>query len=367
MPVLRGKGHHDAWSDPADQEGLLGPGFLAHVIDERLQGHMPYNRQEKKYGREGLSISKSVLERSTAKCAEVLAPLHEALKEEVLKHEIIFTDDTPVRTVQKKGPKDGRLWVYLSKQGHHYYDFTSTRSGDGPKAIFGDFDGYIQADAFAGYNQLYGEDKATEVACWAHARRKFEMAEPSDPGLSKEALDLIGELYQIETLAKKHELEAEDLSVLRKNRAGPILEKIKAWLALQEARSLPSSPMGKAITYVQNQWHALNVYVEDGRLEIDNNAAERGMRSIAVGRKNWLFFQSLGSGKTMSILLSLVQTAKAAGVNTKEYLRDVLVRIATEKDVKKLLPHAWKKHFEGEVIGRRNEILNLLIQGQQGE
>ena len=193
------------------------------------------------------------------------------------------------------------------------------------------------------------------------------MAEASDPELSKKALDLIRELYLIEALAKDHELEAEDLSALRKNRAGPILEKIKAWLALQAARSLPSSPMGKAITYAQNQWDALNVYVEDGRLEIDNNAAERGMRSIAVGRKNWLFFQSLGGGKTMSVLLSLVETAKAAGVNAKEYLRDVLVRIATEKDVKRLLPHAWKEHFEEEVMGRRNEILNLLIQGRNEE
>ena len=175
------------------------------------------------------------------------------------------------------------------------------------------------------------------------------------------------ELYLIETLARDHELEAEDLSALRKNRAGPLLEKIKTWLALQAGRSLPSSPMGKAITYAQNQWDALNVYVEDGRLEIDNNAAERGMRPIALGRKNWLFFQSLGGGKTASVLLSLVQTAEAAGVNAKDYLRDVLVRIATEKDVKKMLPHAWKKHFEGEVTGRRNEILNLLTQGRQGE
>ncbi len=349
------------------KKGLLGTGFLAQLIIEHFQNHMPYHRLEHKYDREGLKISRSVMERSMAKCGEILTPLHEALKEEILQHEIVFTDDTPVRTVQKKGPKDGRLWVYLSKDGHHYYDFTTSRSGDGPKAVFGDYDGYIQADAFAGYDQLYGEDKATEVACWAHARRKFEMAEASDPALSKEALDLIRELYLIETLARDHELEAEELFALRKNRAGPLLEKIKTWLALQAARSLPSSPMGKAITYAQNQWDALNVYVEDGRLEIDNNAAERGMRPIALGRKNWMFFQSLGGGKTASVLLSLVQTAEAAGVNAKDYLRDVLVRIATEKDVKKLLPHAWKKHFEGEVTGRRNEILNLLTQGRQGE
>jgi transposase len=131
------------------------------------------------------------------------------------------------------------------------------------------------------------------VACWAYVRRKFE---------------------------------AEELSALRKNCAGPVLMEIKAWHATQKARSLPSSPMGKAITYAQNQWDALNAYLEDGRLEIDNNAADRGMRPIAVDRKNWMLYQSLGGGKTALVLPNLGQTAEAAGVNAKEYLRDVLAR-----------------------------------------
>jgi len=169
----------------------------------------------------------------------------------------------------------------------------------------------------------------------------------------------------VEKVAKEAELKPAEVLVLRTKYAGAILEEIKAWLALNYARVLPKSPMGKAITYAQNQWDALNVYLTDGRLEIDNNAAERGMRPIAVGRKNWLFFQSVGGGKTAAVLMSLIQTAVAAGVNVKLYLRDVLMRIAVEKDVTKLLPHAWKEHFEPEVLGRRNEILELLIQSRQ--
>jgi len=348
-----------------NKKELLAPGFQAHVINEHFQHHMPYYRQEKKYAQEGLEISRSVLERTASRCGKLLAPLHDALKEEVLSQEILFTDDTPVNTVGKAGAKEGRIWVYLSKGGHHYYDFTESRKREGPASILNGYKGFIQADAYSGYDQLFGEDGATEVACWAHARRKFETAKNSDPTLGGEALDLIGKLYEVEKVAKEAELKPAEVLVLRTKYAGAILEEIKAWLALNYARVLPKSPMGKAITYAQNQWDALNVYLTDGRLEIDNNAAERGMRPIAVGRKNWLFFQSVGGGKTAAVLMSLIQTAVAAGVNVKLYLRDVLMRIAVEKDVTKLLPHAWKEHFEPEVLGRRNEILELLIQSRQ--
>ena len=151
---------------------------------------------------------------------------------------------------------------------------------------------------------------------------------------------------------------------MRKQHALPVLEEIEAWLAAIDAQVLPKSPMGTAVHYARAQWSALNVYVTDGRLEIDNNRAERAMKPVAVGRKNWLFVQSNAGGKTASIMMSLVQTAQAAGVNVKLYLRDVLQRIATESDVTKLLPHAWKEHFEAEVISRRNAIIEMLIEDQ---
>ena len=193
------------------------------------------------------------------------------------------------------------------------------------------------------------------------------MAQRTDPELSEEALDLIGELYMVESTARKRGLDPVGISALRKEHALPILEKIHAWLGVTEAQVLPKSPMGTAVHYALAQWKALKVYVTDGRLEIDNNRAERAMKPVAVGRKNWLFVQTEGGGKTASIMMSVIQTAIAAGVNVKLYLRDVLQRIATEPDVKKLLPHGWKQHFEAEVEGRRNAIIDLLIADQRGK
>ncbi|MFT7542838.1 MAG: transposase, partial [Gammaproteobacteria bacterium] len=348
-------------------KGRLSAGFLAHIIGERFQFHMPYYRLEKKYASEGLDLSRSVLERSVARCAELLEPLHVALKDQIISEDIVFTDDTPVTLVNPKGQGGsgkGRIWIYLDKQGRHYYDFTQTRERDGPLSIFGKYKGYVQADAYTGYNALYESDDVTEVACWAHNRRKFESAGSSDPDLSAEALDLIGQLYAIEATARNTGLEPKGVAALREAHAKPVLKRIGAWLAVTEAKVLPKSPMGKAVFYARAQWDALNVYVTDGRLEIDNNAAERAMRPFALGRKNWLFFQTVGGGKTASVLMSLIQTAEAAGVNVKLYLRDVLQRIATESDVTKLLPHEWKNHFEADVVGRRGEIIELLLADQ---
>lgn len=223
----------------------------------------------------------------------------------------------------------------------------------------------MHADALGNYDIFYESGLVTEAACWAHARRKFKDAASSDPKLAEEALELIGELYQVEKAAKSQGLDAKGLRALRQQHSVPQLERIHAWLGVTEALVLPKSPMAKAVRYALNQWDALKVYATDGRLEIDNNAAERALRPIAVGRKNWPFFQSQGGGKTAAIMMSLIQTAVAAGVNVKLYLRDVLQRIATESDVKKLLPHGWKQHFESEVEGRRNEIIELLVKSRE--
>jgi len=351
-------------------KGLLSAGFLSHVIAERFQFHMPYYRLEKKYASEGLALSRSVLERSTARCAELLEPLHDALRKEIMSKDIVFTDDTPVRIVtpgQGGGSRQARIWAYLDKHGGHYYDFTETRERDGPLSIFKNFSGFVQADAYPGYDALFRSDDVTEVACWAHTRRKFESAASSDPELSAEALGLIAELYAVESAARDRKLDAKATQELRQAHALPALKRIQAWLGVCETKVLPKSPMGKAVYYAQAQWNALVAYTTDGRLEIDNNRAERAMRPFAIGRKNWLFFQTKGGGKTAAILMSLIQTAEAAGVNVKLYLRDVLQRIATESDVTKLLPRGWKEHFEVDVVGRRGEIIELLLADQRGE
>jgi transposase len=350
------------WRGKVIEKGLLGPGFLSHLIVERFGNHMPYYRLEGKYRSEGLELSRSVLCESMARCAELLEPVASQLRREILQSPIINTDDTPVTLARSEqgGSRQARVWVYLNQQGRHWYEFTESRKRDGPARVFKDFTGYIQADAYSGYDRLFLPGGATEVGCWFHARRGFIKAEATEPELSREAIDRIRALFQIEQAAAP--LCAEDRLRLRQESAAPLLEELHAWLELTATKVLPKGPMGQAITYVLNQWVALTEYLKDGRLEMTNNAAERGVKPFAIGRKNWLFFQREGGGKTASILMSLLMTARAAGVNLSDYFKDVLLRISEPgTDVTDLTPHGWKERFEPEVTARRHEILKKLV------
>ena len=350
------------WRGKVIEKGLLGPGFLSQVIVERFGNHMPYYRLEGKYRSEGLELSRSVLCESMARCAELLEPVSEQIRKEILTSPIVNTDDTPVTLAQSSngGSRQARVWAYLNQEGRHWYEFTESRKRDGPARVFAEFTGYIQADAYSGYDRLFLPGGATEVGCWFHARRGFIKAEATDPELAKQAIDRIRLLFAIEEVASG--LTAEDRSRLRQEKAAPILEELGAWLDLVETQILPKSPMGQAITYVKNQWTALTVYLKDGRLEMTNNAAERAVKPFAIGRKNWLFFQREGGGKTAATLMSLLMTAKAAGVHLGDYFKDVLLRLSEPGvDVASLTPHGWKQRFEAEVTARRHEILLKLV------
>ena len=276
---------------------------------------------------------------------------------------MIWTDDTPVVIAQGSaaGSRKGRTWIYLDADGRHWYDFTETRERDGPARVLGGYEGYIQADAYAGYDQLYLPGGATEVACWAHTRRKFVDCEANDPTVSKEAVDRIRALYAIERHAREHELNHAEVFALRQERAKPLVQGIHSWLQEISAQVLPKSMTARAVGYALNQWDALERYLEDGRLSIDNNAAERALRPFAIGRKNWLFFQNEGGGKTAAILMSLLMTAKAVGLNPRIYLRDVLLRIGECSDVAMLTPHGWNKHFAAEVQTHRDELARRIV------
>jgi len=349
------------WRGKVIDKGLLGPGFLAHVITERFGNHLPYYRLEGKYRAEGLELSRSVLCESMARCAELLEPIAEELRKEVLASDVVHTDDTPVTLAQSRegGSRQARVWVYLNREGRHWYEFTESRKRDGPARVFRDFTGYLQADAYGGYDRLFLPGGATEVACWAHVRRKFVDAEPTDPVLAKAAVDRIRALFQIEEAAK--ELDDAARRELREQKARPLLEELLAWLELIDTQVLPKSPLGQAIGYARNQWPALLRYLDDGRLAISNNAAEQALRPIAVGRKNWLFFQREGGGKTAAILMSLLMTAKAAGIHPGDYFKDVLLRLSTCTDVKQLTPHGWQQHFAAEVAERRHALLQQIL------
>lgn len=350
------------WRGKVIEKGLLGPGFLSHVIVQRFGNHLPYFRLEGQYRSEGLELSRSVLCESMARCAELLEPVAEQIRTEILASPIVNTDDTPVTLAQSSsgGSKQARVWAYLDQTGRHWYDFTESRKRDGPARVFASYTGYIQADAYGGYDRLFLPGGATEVGCWFHARRGFIKAETAEPALAQQAIERIGKLFLIEQAAAS--LPPEDRARLRREKAAPLLEELRAWLELTATRVLPGGPMAQAIAYVRNQWVALTRYLEDGRLEMTNNAAERAVKPFAIGRKNWLFFQREGGGRTASVLMSLLMTAKAADVNLNDYFRDVLMRISEPgTDVKDLTPHGWRQRFEPEVTARRHEILRKLV------
>jgi transposase len=332
------------------EKGLPGPGLLAHVVVNKYSDHMPLHRQERMFEREGVRLSRSTMGDWMGRCAELVNPLYELMKEKVLSSKVMQTDDTPVGVLDRSLPRTrtGRIWTYVGDKDHPYtvYDYTPTRSRDGPVEFMEDFNGYLQADAYSGYEVLYEDQKrdVTEVACWAHARRKFYEAQSSDIVRSMVMLGYTRLLYDVEREAKERNMDADGRLALRQAKSVPILDDIKAYLEREKPNVLPKSPEGQAISYVLSNWDALVRYCEDGDLEIDNNGAERSLRGIAVGRKNWMFFGSDNGGRTAAILTSFIATCKRLEVNPFTYLRDIFHRISAHpmNRLHELLPDNWK-------------------------
>lgn len=304
------------------------PGLVADVIVSKLVDHMPLYRQEHRYARQGFPIARSTLCGWLADAADVLTPLWQLLKSRVLSAKVVFTDDTPipVQDPDREHCRTGRIWAHVSEHGT-VYDATESRSRDGPLQFLQGFQGYLQCDAYTGYNELFRRSKGTivEVGCWAHARRKFVEAEKASPREAHEAVARIKQLYAVEHEAK--DLDAPSRASLRQSKSVPILAALKEWLDQVAVHALPASPLGMALTYIRNQWAALNVYVTDGDLSIDNNIAERAVKPFAIGRKNWLFFGSDDGGQRLSILASFTATCQQFGINPWTYLKDTLTRL----------------------------------------
>ena len=323
---------------------VAAPGLLAQVVTAKFADHLPLYRLEGILARHGVELSRATMCDWLAACAEVLRPIYDAMCARVRASKVIHTDDTPVRVRGRKPERarTGRIWVYVGDAHHPYvvYDATASRSRDGPHTFLKGFKGFVQADAFGGYDGLYATG-ATEVACWAHARRKFVEARDRDTRLALDALAMIRRMYDAERRAK--DMTGESRLSLRRRESVPVLHALGEWLRATRARVLPKSPLGSAITYALNQWDALNVYATDGDLAIDNNAAERVLRGVAVGRKNWLFWGSMKGGKSAAVLTSLVATCKRHGLDPWSYLADVLARIPSHPSERlaELLPDAW--------------------------
>jgi len=330
---------------PIDK-GLPGPGLLAHVLTSKYNDHLPLNRLEGIFQRQGVELSRSTMCDWVAASAAVLEPLVEVMKKEVLSSRKIHTDDTPVPVLDKdrETTKTGRLWVYIGDPDHEHivFDYTPDRSRDGPVKFLEGYRGYLQADAYAGYNAVYAGQEVIEVACWAHARRKFFDAMKSDGVRARIALGYVRQLYEIEKRGQP--LEERQRRDLRLTEAKPVLDRVKAWLDSEGQKTLPKSPIGEAISYARAQWVALTRYLEDGLLELDNNRAERALRRVAIGRKNWLFAGSDEGGRRAAIVYSLIASCAALRIDPYAYLRDVLERLpsCSTADLKRLTPKAWK-------------------------
>ena len=291
------------------------------------------------------------------RCAQLVNPLFALMKEQALQSKVLQTDDTPVGVLdpQRARTRTGRIWTYVGDDEHPYtvYDYTPTRNRDGPHAFLEPFRGYLQADAYSGYDELYQDPKhdVTEVACWAHTRRKFYEAQSSDLMRSTVMLAYIRLLYDVEREARDQNLDREGRRALRQAKAQPILGDIRKYLEREQLQALPKSPIGQAIAYALSNWEALLRYVQDGDLEIDNNGAERSLRGIAVGRKNWLFFGSDHGGRTAAVLTSFVTTCKRLDIDPWAYLRDLFGRISAHPQdrLAELLPDRWK---EARIAGR---------------
>jgi transposase len=306
------------------------PGLVADVVVSKLVDHLPLYRQEKRYARQGVELSRSTLCGWLAETAEVLTPLYGVLKARVLAAKVVHTDDTPVpvQDPDRDHCRTGRIWAHVSTGGV-VYDATADRCRDGPMQFLNGFQGYLQCDAYAGYDELFRRSKGAvvEVGCWAHARRKFVEAEKTSPALAHEGVARIRALYAVEHEAK--DLDAPARAALRRQTATPLLDALKVWLDREHARALPKTPIGEAFTYLANQWAALTVYVQDGDLAIDNNAAERAIKPFAIGRKNWMFFGSDRGGRTLAVLASFTATCELMKVNPWTWLRDVLTKLPT--------------------------------------
>ena len=317
--------------------GLAGPGLLAHVLVSKYVDHLPLYRQSLMFEREDIDLARSTLAGWVGQVARLLEPLGEALGRHVKAGDKLHADDTPVPVLRPGRCKTGtgRFWTYVRDDrpaGEDtppavWFRYSPDRKGEHPRRHLQDFGGYLQADGYAGFHHLYQGGKIREVACWAHVRRKFyDIAEATDSPVAHEALQRIGNLYAIE-----REIRGQPPGTrceVRRARAGPLLNEFKQWTNNTLAKLSKKSALAEAIRYVLPRWPALTRYVDNGLLEIDNNAAERALRVVALGRKNYLFAGSDAGGERAALIYSLLGTAKLNGINPQAYLAEVLTRIA---------------------------------------
>ena len=327
----------------------------AHVVTQKYADHLPLHRLQGIMKRQGIPLSKSLMWDMCRRSAELLAPIVLQMKTEVLTSKVIGADETPIQvlTPGQKGSRRGQIWVYHAEEDKPVFDFTTTRERDGPRRFLGDWSGSLLVDGYSGYDEVCAKNGITRAGCWVHARRYFEKAfAASRDAKAATVLTILQGLFRIESMLRKRRdrkgMTRDDFVAMRSRArdrwSRGVVERFYSHLdelARNGRGILPKSLMGKGIDYAFNQRRRLEAFLEDGELDADNNASERLLRNVAVGRNNWLFAASEKGARTTATLYSLTMSCKALGIDTEAYVADVLDDIAVETDVAKLTPWAW--------------------------
>jgi len=345
--------------------GWAGPNLLAMILFEKFGQHQPLNRQADRYAREGVELSLSTLADQIGACAAALAPLHDRIAAHVLAAERLHGDDTPVPVLAKGKTDTGRLWVYVRDDRPFgggappaaLYCYSRDRRGEHPATHLAGWSGILQADAYAGFGSLYTPDRypapVTRALCWAHARRKFfeladiaasarrgSQAPPISP-LAREAVTRIDAIFDAERAING--LDAGARRAVRQEQVTPLVAELETWMRRERARFSRHAPVAKAMDYMLKRWNGFAGFLADGRVCLTNNAAERALRGIALGRKAWLFAGSDRGGERAAFMYGLITTAKLNDIDPQAWLADVLGRIAGTpiSRLDELLPWAW--------------------------
>jgi transposase len=335
--------------------GRAGPNLLAEVVFAKYGLHLPLHRQSERFAREGVPLEVSTLADWVGAVSVALQPLVEAIKAHVLASARLHADDTPVPVLAKGKTRTGRLWTVVRDDRPFggtgppaaAYFYSPDRRGEHAQAFLTGYAGVLQADAYSGFGQLYAPGRPagaiTEAACWAHARRKFfEIAELKKAPIAIEAVRRIDALFAIER--ELNGMTAEGRRAVRAERSRPLVTALEAWLREHRAKLSAKSEVAKAIDYLLKRWPSFTGFLEDGRICLSNNAAERAIRGIAVGRRNWTFAGSDAGGRRAAALYTLIETAKLNDVDPHAWLADVLKRLPDHPALRlhDLLPWAWK-------------------------
>jgi hypothetical protein len=317
----------------------------------KFADHLPLYRQSQIFARSGIDLDRSTLADWVGGAHELLAPLVDALAEHVLTGTHIHADDTPYPVLAPGTGKTkiARIWTYVRNESSWgsqvppavLFRYTPDRKGIHPRTHLSQFTGGLHADGYAGFDRLFESGRIHEIACWAHARRKFfDLYEATESSIAKEALDRIGALYGVESEIRGK--PPDERKAIRQARAGPLLDDLRSWLLSTTRQLSKKSDAAAAIRYTLSRWEALCRYRDDGRAELDNNAAERTLRSIALGRKNHLFAGADTGGERAAAIYSLIGTAKLNNIDPEAYLRCVLTIIADHpiNKIEELLPWA---------------------------